>query len=314
MLIAFAFAGSGVAEGLDSSDPQLLPGLSGPLPGKNGLIVFDQTAPVGGSRHGGPSGIYVYDPRSGERRRIVKGRGSFRPRFSPDGKMIAFGQRGDIFTISPDGSALRQLTDDPAYEYWPTYLRNGRIAFIAGGVLTTIEPDGTGRHEVGARREGYKVGAVSSNGSEIAFESCRKRVVCRIDLLDVKSGDERRLSKKGGSSYSPSFSPNGSRIAYIRRAGIGKNRGTIRVARTDGSKDRLAGKIEPGVGELYYEQIGFSPDSRFLMVVTYEIIPLHQGTIGSIDIVNRKTKKFHTIGPRGTEKNGNILSADWQSL
>lgn len=114
----------------------------------------------------------------------------------------------------------------------------------------------------------------------------------------------------------PSFSPNGSRIAYIRRTGPGRNKTTVRVARTNGTKDRLAGTIGPGVGESSYDRVGFSPDSRFLMVVTYEKIPRHKGSIGSIDIVNRKTKKFHTILPKGRniDKNTIIHSADWLSV
>jgi Tol biopolymer transport system component len=73
------------------------------------------------------------------------------PQWSPDGSVIAFhsatrnadGQSGriDIYTIRPDGTALRRLTEDGAAA-WPTWTRNGRLIFVRprGGAVTTVDP------------------------------------------------------------------------------------------------------------------------------------------------------------------------------
>jgi Tol biopolymer transport system component len=80
------------------------------------------------------------------------------PAWSPDGELIAFvtasnalddTPTGGIATIRPDGSELRILTDDHAFEQHPTWAPDGSlIAFDrddpAGQSVYTIHPDGTG--------------------------------------------------------------------------------------------------------------------------------------------------------------------------
>jgi len=54
------------------------------------------------------------------------------PRWSPDGSTIAYystplgSQDHDIFTITPDGSTLTQITNTPADEFWPIWSPDGR--------------------------------------------------------------------------------------------------------------------------------------------------------------------------------------------
>ncbi len=48
------------------------------------------------------------------------------PNFSPDGRTIAFVRGGDIYSIRPDGSGQRQLTNGPEVDSLPKIAPNGR--------------------------------------------------------------------------------------------------------------------------------------------------------------------------------------------
>jgi TolB protein len=76
------------------------------------------------------------------------------PVWSPDGSRLAFfltdndDLNGQIFVINPDGSGLRQITDD-GDNRWPAWSPDGsRIAFVRNGLLHTMAPDGSDLQEV----------------------------------------------------------------------------------------------------------------------------------------------------------------------
>jgi Tol biopolymer transport system component len=63
--------------------------------------------------------------------------GSFpnRPRWSPDGRFIAFnlnaGGNADIFVTSADGGSPRRLTTDATEEIEPSWSRDGRYIYFS---------------------------------------------------------------------------------------------------------------------------------------------------------------------------------------
>lgn len=77
-------------------------------------------------------GSIVVIDRDGRRRQTIfhrKDRGANWPVWSPDGARILF-SADDIFTISPDGNGLRNLTPGPRYGRQPVYSPDGsRIAY-----------------------------------------------------------------------------------------------------------------------------------------------------------------------------------------
>jgi len=96
------------------------------------------------------------------------------PVWSPDGRWIAYISQGDIWSISPEGGKARRITEDGDVRAWP-------IAW---------SPDGT----------------------KIAFARAREN----IDLwtVDLKTGEEERLTSPIEHDISPSWSPGGDRIAF----------------------------------------------------------------------------------------------------
>jgi Tol biopolymer transport system component len=98
--------------------------------------------------------LIARDLRTGESRSIVTmppTRQPAGPDLSPDGKWLTFysvGKQEDIYVVHPDGSGLRQLTDDTFQDRGPRWSPDGgTIAFKSNrsgrSEIWTIRPDGT---------------------------------------------------------------------------------------------------------------------------------------------------------------------------
>jgi len=100
------------------------------------------------------------------------------PSWSPDGTKIAFDKRNgrsnatDLYTITVDGTELRQVTDFPGKEYSPDWSPSGhRLAYYSstkflGARIFTIRPDGTGKRLIAQDGESP---VFSPDGKRIAF-------------------------------------------------------------------------------------------------------------------------------------------------
>jgi Tol biopolymer transport system component len=119
---------------------------------------------------------------------------------SPDGAWIAFDTyqpQEDLFVIRPDGSGLRQLTDDRAKDRLPRWWSDGsRILFYSdrgGGYgAWTIRPDASGLQPIphGSREPLYNP-IVSPDGRRLAASLGTETAV----LLDLAQPPGRRLSR-----------------------------------------------------------------------------------------------------------------------
>jgi TolB protein len=131
---------------------------------------------------------------------------------------------------------------------------NGKIVFVSGGTIYTINPDGTNRTPFAA---GWNP-AWSPDGTKIAF--------VRSDGIYVgdTDGTPPALVVQGPRLVSPEWSPDGTRLAYVQlgtcsTAGCGRN--ILYVADADGA-DATAILGAPDV----VDHVDWSPDGqRFVM-------------------------------------------------
>ncbi|MCZ6508710.1 MAG: hypothetical protein O7A04_11780 [Acidobacteria bacterium] len=195
-------------------------------------------------------GIYLVDLISGRKSPIVTG-GAFNasPSFSPDGGQIAFARRIpggniEIFVTDRRGGSLRQVTHARGIDTNPAWSPTGRqIAFTSnrGGnpQIYVMDAEGTDIRRI-SRQGRYNDGAAwSPDGERIAYAQRAGRERFDIVVVDVVTGESRQLTQGSRGSYeTPTFSPDGLKIAYAGKYGSGLGATQIYVMDDDGANAR----------------------------------------------------------------------------
>jgi Tol biopolymer transport system component len=210
------------------------------------------------------------------------------PAWSPDGKKIAFegrvaeGGASDIYVMNADGSGLRKLTDDPAYDQQPQWSPDG----------ATIVYDNTGDQPN------------PDDPTDPAFSP-------RAEIWTVPAGggNPTLVTHNGSPDNAPSYSRDG-RIAWFCYG--------ICVMDPDGRRSltsappRLLGKV------IHYDQVadGFtprwSPDGTKIAYATYDdryrpSVPFHKDApLVIVSVLDLRTGQSHTVGDVG-------MATDWNT-
>ena len=162
-------------------------------------------------------------------------------RLSPDGKIMAFGSGGDVWSVPIPGKVDSDLAGEPKKleggsdvlgeglswsgdGEWMAFsrvysrdLRGGgtRINFNPDGAYIDVIPSSGGEPKripvpqwVANKGNTQRQLSLSPDGKKVAFDSGEQ-----IYVASVETGDIRQLTKDGG--ISPSFSPDGSKIAFL---------------------------------------------------------------------------------------------------
>ena len=158
------------------------------------------------------------------------------PTFSPNGTQVAFSWNGeregnyDIYVKTVGSSDVRPLTTDPADDTNPVWSPDGKeIAFLRDhpGGGTNVYPSS---RRVGERKRS-DVRIAGGPSARIAWSPDQRWIVGRLDsaedlarngswalyLIPLGSGTPRRLTdaKAPDIDLSPTFSPDGRRLAYV---------------------------------------------------------------------------------------------------
>jgi Tol biopolymer transport system component len=88
-------------------------------------VVFSQARTVEGVEEGG-----LFAVKGGHQNQLTEDPADTEPSFSPDGRTIAFAREGHIYTVRPDGSGERRLTNGSALDSRPQVSPNGRIVMF----------------------------------------------------------------------------------------------------------------------------------------------------------------------------------------
>lgn len=128
-------------------------------------------------------------------------------------------QYDSLFVVSPDGSAMRRLSDD-LHLFQPDWSPDGsRIVFVesqrrGGGELSLMDADGSNIRRLTATPAEEGMPAWSPDGSRIAFVRDGS-----LWVMDADGTGQVRLLQPGDprvyEAY-PSWSPDGTKIAFVR--------------------------------------------------------------------------------------------------
>ncbi|MBL8446578.1 MAG: PD40 domain-containing protein [Zoogloeaceae bacterium] len=188
--------------------------------------------------------------------------------WSPDGKKVVYTSMRDgnaeIYVMDADGGHQRALAPHPGDDMYPVWSPNSRqIAFISNrdklNAIYLVDADGSNLRKLTADTEEQQDHAWSPDGREIAYTVPTGRKLSLIKLASVDNGQVKTLSDSNGqvADGSPSWSPDGSLIAYISIEKEGIN---LKTMGPDGSH-----KASLTTGKYRYSAPRWSSDSKQIL-------------------------------------------------
>jgi Tol biopolymer transport system component len=180
----------------------------------------------------------------------------------PAGRILfsqANGEHRDIYAIRPDGTGLRRLTKSNGEAAAPEPSPNGRNILYEDGestrsVVAVIDADGTHRRVL--TPSGFQgQPAWSPDGHWVVFERDSAPGENGVWLMRPDGGGRRRLTRNPyagaecGCDTDPAFSPDGTRISFVRVRAESRGLGALFVMDRDGSHLRrlTSWRLDPGV-------------------------------------------------------------------
>src|SRR5438067_2033327 len=165
------------------------------------------------------AGVSVANANGTGRASLGAGATSAQPSFSFSGARVAYAKAGDIFTIlSNTGGSETNVTNNAATDADPQYSPDGtRIAYAESGVTgydiwTIPATGGVAVHVTNGVAGDERGPSWSPDSSTIVYASAG-------ELFKVSSNANSVPQDLGVAGTSPSYSPDGGRIAFINAAG-----------------------------------------------------------------------------------------------
>jgi TolB protein len=176
----------------------------------------------------------------------------------------------EIFTMDRNGSGLRQLTENAAFDFDPEWSPDGqKIAFESDRALFSeifvMNADGTEQTQVTANPDFSfdRSPTFSQDGAKIAFESNRAvgegvdnpEKDREIFSIKLDGSGLQQLTHDAARDFHPDFAPNGNKIAFVSDRDFAPG---IYSMNSDGTKQK---KVSRSSGTVF-ESPGWAPDGK----------------------------------------------------
>lgn len=145
------------------------------------------------------------------------------PTISPDGSMIAFTWRDDVWTASIDGGAIKQVTTDPARDSQPHFSPDGaRIAYVSNRTganqIYVVATEGGVPTQVTDHSDGYQIHDWFPGGKSLLASGNRDHHWRGAERLMKVSVDKRSADVvlADATATDASLDRKGNRILFVR--------------------------------------------------------------------------------------------------
>lgn len=232
----------------------------------------------------------------------------YQPAWSPDGNKIVFVKSRTLYTMNADGTNQQQLSSDPIKGSRPSWSSDGtKIAFDLhpGTVFDvyTVNADGTGFLNISNSENTHDTDpSWLSVNQKIAFASNRDGVNLQIHIMDEDGANPIQVTANAQASYWPTLSPDGSKIAFLRRNSI-TSRTDLFAVNVDGSGEVLiatnasAGAWSPDSNKIVFEKFDTIGND-------YDIHTVNADSAGEVNLTASSTEDDFDLpswSPDGTK-------------
>ena len=232
-------------------------------------------------------------------RTLVAPQAGARPRWSPDGSLVAYVAAGQLRVVDMAGTVRTVHAGAPTLseDYAPDFGASGQWIYATQTTDSTgiwrVRTDGSRIEKTGADWPQAGAPSTAPTGERFIYQTLAGMYVeaPRLRILDVATGERVQLDVPG--QY-PRWSPTGATIAYMDRAA------RIRLMSPDGSASRLL--LDYGA----HATFAWSPDGQWLVISSVQPVGGGYGRSG-LSVVNVATGEVLPLrfGPE-------LMNPDWR--
>jgi Tol biopolymer transport system component/DNA-binding winged helix-turn-helix (wHTH) protein len=184
--------------------------------------------------------------------------------FSPDGKIIfssVMSGNEEIWSVNPDGSGQKQLTNDPADDQKPVFSTADNSIYFASNRTGEVQmwrmnADGSNVTQITKNDGGYPL-LVSPDGNEIYYQHGLSKNLWRIS----KDGNNPEIVWEKG-AYRFAVSPDAAKAAFVEKQGEGR---ILKIIST--ADQSVIETFQPAVVEYKMPEIAWMPDGKSLVYI-----------------------------------------------
>jgi dipeptidyl aminopeptidase/acylaminoacyl peptidase len=314
------------------ADPQLSP--------DGRWVAYQITVPdVAANRN--RTQVYLVPASGGEPKQLTSGAASAStPRWSPDGRRLAFVNGGQVWTMSPDGSDRKQLTNISTGAADPVWSPDGRMIAFASDVYADCADDACNRARDEEAEKNVVKAHVATGLLYRHWTDWKGGKRTHVFVVNVDGGAARDLTPGDfdappfslGDPTDYAFSPDSKELAFARNTdkieAASTNSDIFVVAVAGGEPRRLTGdnrgadktpRYSPDGRYLAYRSqstAGFESDRWRLMLYdrqankTRELLPKYDAYVDDFTFAPDGNSVYVVSGERGYEPIFNVSVAD----